>query len=86
MSFGRYLCLLVLAALLAPPAAFAPKEERRGGARLRTTMWAWLTEYAGEDQESWDEQGPKEQEAALARSKAAAKGRFRLATTGRRTA
>ena len=39
MSFGRYLCLLALAALLAPPAALCAEGKTAwGGASPRTTM------------------------------------------------
>ena len=72
MSFGRYLCLLALAALLAPPAALCAEGKTAWGGRVSENydVWAWLSEYAGEDEESWDEQGPKQQEAALAKAKA----------------
>lgn len=72
MSPGRYLCLLALAALLAPPAAFCAEGKTAWGERVSENydVWAWLTEYAGEDQQSWDELGIKQQEAALAKAKA----------------
>lgn len=72
MSFGRYLCLLALAALLAPPVALCAEGKTAWGGRVSENydVWAWLSEYAGEDQESWDELGPKQQEAALAKAKA----------------
>lgn len=72
MSSGRYLCLLALAALLAPPAALCAEGKTAWGGRVSDNydIWAWLSEYAGEDQESWDELGPKLQDAALAKAKA----------------
>jgi hypothetical protein len=72
MSFGKYLCPLALAALLAPPVAFGAEGKTAWGARVSDNydVWAWLSEYAGEDQESWDEQEREKQDAALAKAKA----------------
>jgi len=72
MIIGRYLCLLALAALLAPPVALCAEGKTAWGERVSENydVWAWLSEYVGEDQESWDELGIKQQEAALTKAKA----------------
>lgn len=72
MSFGRYLCLLALAALLAPPAALCAERKTAWGERVseKYDVWAWLSEYTGEDRESWAELGREQQAAALAKAKA----------------
>jgi len=88
MNLGRYLCLLALAALLAPPPAFCAEGKTAWGARVSDNynVWAWLSEYAGEDQESWDEQEREQQDAALAKAKAGCeKAGSRLAATRNQT-
>ena len=72
MLLGRYLCLLALAALLAPPAAFCAEGKTAWGTRVSENydVWAWLSEYTGEDQESWADLGRDQQEAALTKAKA----------------
>jgi len=84
MSSGKYLCPLAMAALLAPAAVFGAEGKTAWGERVSDNynVWGWLSEYAGEDQESWDEQGREQQDAALAKAKAGCeKAGGRLAAT-----
>lgn len=73
MKLGRHLYLFALAALLAPAAGRCAEGKTAWGERVSGNydVWGWISEYAGDDQESWDELGGEQQGAALASAKAA---------------
>lgn len=88
MRPGRYLCLLALAALLAPGAGICAEGKTAWGSPVSETydVWGWLEEYTGEDEASWDEQEAEQQEASLARAQAACgRAGSRLAATRNQT-